>query len=199
MRNRLRSILADFCTSAVWAVGLAFFIKAFLFQTFFIPSESMASTLVPGDRLIGWTSAYGARVPFTDITLTRGDDPKRGDIVVFEFPPDPSSDMLIKRVIGLPGERLEMRAGKMFVAGRPLDEPYVTRDPSVGDSICDFGPVTVPRDQYFVMGDNRDHSYDSRYWGFVPRRMIRAKAAFIYWSGENLAHWRWGRMGTVLD
>ena len=114
---------------------------------------------------------------------------KRGDVVVFKYPDEPERDF-IKRVIGLPGETLELRNKKVYVDGRPLDEPYVhfLEPASTSQEVTSFdvreryGPVKVPDDQYFVMGDNRDNSQDSRYWGFLPRTYIKGKALMIYWS-----------------
>lgn len=199
MLRGLKNTLKEYCQSAFIALVAALFIKAFLFQTFLIPSESMASTLLVGDRLVAGTSSYGVRLPFTDTTLVRLGDPARGDVVIFSFPPDPSGEFLIKRVVGLPGDRLEIKNDTVIVNGTPLHEPYVTLDPDVTDSLRSFGPVTVPQGEYFVMGDNRDHSYDSRYWGFVPRHMVRAKAWMIYWSSVDFADFRPERVGTRLN
>ena len=120
------------------------------------------------------------------------DEIKRGDVIVFKFPEDPERDF-IKRTIGLPGDTIELRNKKVYVNGKPLDEPYVHfLFPPPGDTPQEdfdvrvhYGPVTVPADHYFMMGDNRDNSEDSRYWGFLPREYVKGKAAFIYWSFED--------------
>ncbi len=148
------------------AVILAVILNMFIIVNAVIPSASMETTIMTGDRIFGNRLAY----------LNK--DPQRGDIVIFKFPDD-EKQLFIKRVIGLPGETLEMREGKIYIDGseEPLDEPYLNVEP-----IGDYGPITIPEGAYFMMGDNRNNSADSRYWmqPFVYREKILGKAAFRY-------------------
>lgn len=155
--------------SAIQTVGIGL-VLALGFHTFVaelrsIPSESMSPTLAVGDRLIVEKLSYDIHPP------------RRGDIVVFKAPPElikqTLKDDLIKRVIGVPGDVIAIKQGKVYVNGSALSEPYLAERPDYG-----YGPATVPVDQYFVLGDNRNHSYDSHAWGFVPRRNIIGHAAF---------------------
>jgi signal peptidase I len=185
-----KSTPREYFESLCVAVILALFIRTFVFQTFSIPSGSMEETLVIGDHLI--VDKFGAR-PVT-----------RGQILVFKSPEEPQRD-LIKRVIGLPGETIEVRGRTVYVGGKPLDEPYVQfllGDPAAGEAAPgggdlrrNYGPVTVPPDHYFMMGDNRDNSRDSRFWGFMPRDFVRGRALFVYFSlGDSLNGIRWDRI-----
>ncbi|MBO4296110.1 MAG: signal peptidase I [Desulfovibrio sp.] len=181
------------------ALGLALVIRTFAFQAFKIPSESMLDTLLVGDHLLGTKFDYGLKIPFTDISLYKGGDPQRGDIVIFEYPEDPSVDF-IKRIVGVPGDVLEMRGKQFFRNGQPVKEDYIRfADPEGIQAPRDnYGPITVPQDKYFVMGDNRDNSMDSRFWGCVDRSAIVAKAWRIYWSWGGIRDIRWGRIGRAI-
>ena len=160
-----------------------------------IPSPSMERTILIGDHLLVERFGYDAGVPFTNWHLPLWRDPERQQVIVFHAPL-PGSPDLIKRVIGLPGERVEIRHGVVLVNGHPLAEPYVARDPRASD---DFAPITVPPDSYFVLGDNRRNSYDSRYWGFVPRRAIVGRALLIYLSVDGPGDvWEPGHFGERL-
>lgn len=198
----------------VLAIILALFIRTFIVQAFKIPSGSMKETLQIGDHILVNKFIYGIKLPFTGITLIPISQPKRGDVVVFEFPEDPDKDF-IKRVIGVPGDRLESRNKKIFVNGEPLQEDYAVKTdfyfiPPEIQPRDNFGPLTVPENALFVMGDNRDHSYDSRWWGFVKMRAVKGKAFVIYWSWDKehfpggrewLSWWtwvRWKRFGMLL-
>ncbi len=177
------------------ALIIALVIRAFFIQAFRIPSESMVPTLLVGDHLLVEKITYRFR------------EPKRGEIIVFKFPLDESKDY-IKRVIGLPGDTIEVRGKEVYINGRHIEEPYAVHlDPNVIPKEISprdfFGPVKVPKDSYFVMGDNRDNSFDSRFWGFVPRRNIVGKALIIYFSvntkaGSPLEWIRWGRIGKLI-
>lgn len=169
------------------AVLLALVIRTFGVQAFRIPSPSMEDTLLVGDHLFVSKFLYGAEVPFTGgVRLPGLRDPERGDVIVFRYPEDPSQDY-IKRCVGVPGDVIEYRDKVLYVNGEAQQEPYVkfadgdrtrpTRD--------DWGPVAVPDGKYFMMGDNRDRSSDSRYWGFVDHTQLRGKAIFIYWSWDG--------------
>ena len=182
------------------AVVLALFIRTFVVQAFKIPSGSMLETLQIGDHILVNKFIYGTHVPFTHIVLFPLRDPARGDIVVFRFPMDEKRDF-IKRVIGLPGDTVEIRNKVVYVNGKRLEDPYVVhRDQNIIPGERDnFGPVTVPEGSYFVMGDNRDGSFDSRFWGFVKREQILGKALVIYWSWDRERHWpRFDRIGRVI-
>jgi signal peptidase I len=187
MADFKKSTLREYFESIVIAVILALFVRTWVVQAFKIPTGSMENNLLIGDHLlvnkfvVAPAGAERMVLPVGDIT--------RGDIVVFKYPEDPERDF-IKRVIGLPGETLEVRDKRVLVDGKPIEEPYVHYlQPASGSSeITSFdvrdryGPVTVPAGHYFVMGDNRDNSQDSRYWGFLPRSYIKGKALIIYWS-----------------
>jgi signal peptidase I len=161
-------------------------------QAFKIPTGSMENNLLIGDHLLVNKFVFGPEPNALERAVLPVRDIRRGDIVVFKYPDEPTRDF-IKRVIGLPGETIELRNKKVFVNGQPLDEPYVHfLEASHGageitsfDVRERYGPVQVPDGQYFVMGDNRDNSQDSRYWGFLPRHYIKGKALMIYWSYES--------------
>jgi signal peptidase I len=175
------------------ALILALVIRAFLVQAFSIPSGSMQPTLLIGDYLLVNKFSYGIRNPLTNKVWIPLGTPQRGDVVVFIFPQDPSKDY-IKRVIGLPGDRIQITNKQVFINGKlsktpeaVYDDPMVIPAPhgpteSARDNL---GPVVVPPNSYFVMGDNRDHSYDSRFWGFVPMDAFRGKALIIYFSWQG--------------
>jgi signal peptidase I len=221
-------------------------LKTFLLEAYKIPSGSMEHTLLVGDFLLVNKLVYGAEVPFTGRRLPRLRAPQRGDVVVFQWPSDPSKNF-VKRLVGLPGDTLMMRDGQLFVDGRQQREVYVThtepdvdptfeefrwqrdylvrsavaapaglasldgagpvprtsRDPGEHPSRNNWGPLIVPRDSYFMLGDNRDNSLDSRYWGFVPDSLVRGRPLLVYYSyapdsADRLA-WvrdiRWSRLG----
>ncbi|MCG6906701.1 MAG: signal peptidase I [Desulfobacteraceae bacterium] len=185
------------------AIVLALFIRTFVVQAFKIPSGSMKQTLQIGDHILVNKFIYGVKLPFVDKVIIPVKDPKRGDIVVFKFPEDPDKDF-IKRVVGVAGDEIKIRDKQVFVNGKPLNHDFgIHVDPRTFPSSAEprdnFGPITVPPNSLFVMGDNRDQSYDSRYWGFVDLSAIKGKAFIIYWSWdkENFRV-RWGRLGDLL-
>jgi signal peptidase I len=164
-------------------------------QAFKIPTGSMENNLLIGDHLLVNKLVFGPTGTGLERALMPVGSIKRGDVIVFKYPEEPDRDF-IKRVIGLPGETLEVKEKKVYINGSPLDEPYVhfLQPPSASSELSEvtsfdvrerYGPVTVPADQYFMMGDNRDNSQDSRYWGFLPRELVKGKALFIYWSYES--------------
>jgi signal peptidase I len=183
------------------AVFIALFIRAFFVQAYKIPSGSMEPTLLVGDHLLVLKCAYGIRIPLVGKYLVEYSSPKRGDIIVFVYPRDPKKDF-IKRVMALPGESVQIIGRTIYINGKPIRDPWgvwTENDLLRGN----FGPVTVPQGHYFVLGDNRDNSMDSRYWGFVPKSNILGKALVIYWSwnGEAENLWkkiRWLRIGKIL-
>ena len=187
-----KSVVREYFESIVIAVILALFVRTWVVQAFKIPTGSMENNLLIGDHLLVNKFIFGP----TPLAIGRAVLPvrpiRRGDIIVFKYPDEPDRDF-IKRVIGLPGETLELRDKKVSINGQALDEPYVHfleppgtssefREVTSYDVRERYGPVTVPPNQYFVMGDNRDNSQDSRYWGFLPRDYIKGKAVVIYWS-----------------
>src|SRR5262252_10366266 len=189
-----KSTLREYAESIVIAVILALFVRTWVVQAFKIPTGSMENNLLIGDHLLVNKFIFGP----TPLAIGRHTLPvrpiRRGDIVVFKYPEEPDRDF-IKRVIGLPGETLEVREKKVYINGTPLDEPYVhfLQPPTATSELSEvtsfdvrerYGPVTIPADQYFMMGDNRDNSQDSRYWGFLPRELVKGKALVIYWSYE---------------
>jgi signal peptidase I len=196
-----KSVAREYFESLIIAVALALFARTFVFHAFKIPTGSMEKNLLIGDHLIVNKMVFAPGATGFERAILPGRPIRRGDIIVFKYPQDPSRDF-IKRVIGLPGDRLELRKKKMYVNDQPLDEPYVqllepapTEPGRSEDKRVDYGPVTVPADQYFMMGDNRDNSEDSRYWGFLPASYVKGQALFIYLSlGESFADIQWGRL-----
>ena len=190
--NHSKSTLREYFESIVIAVILALFIRTFVVQAFKIPTGSMENNLLVGDHLLVNKFIFGPSESAFERTVLPEATIRRGDVVVFKFPKEPERDF-IKRVIGLPGETLEMREKKIYINGKPLDEPYIRYDeapstsgaPKLDDRREEYGPVTVPPHQYFMMGDNRDNSEDSRYWGYLKRDYIKGKALMVYWSYES--------------
>ncbi len=185
------------------AILLALFIRTFVVQAFKIPSGSMKPTLQIGDHILVNKFIYGVKLPFFEKTLIPVKHPRHGDVIVFRYPVEPDKDF-IKRVIGLPGDIIEIRDKKVFVNHRPLHPDHgVHTDPHIlperMNQRDNFGPITVPQGSYFVMGDNRDNSYDSRFWGGVEEKAIRGEAFIIYWSwdSDNFGV-RWGRIGSLI-
>ncbi|MEK6776086.1 MAG: signal peptidase I [bacterium] len=183
------------------AVVLALFIRTFVVQAFKIPSGSMLETLQIGDHILVNKFIYGTHIPFTHISFFHIQKPQRGDIVVFKYPVDEQRDF-IKRVVGTPGDTVEVRNKIVYVNGERLnDEDYVVHRDSIiiPGQRDNFGPVTVPENCYFMMGDNRDGSFDSRFWGYVKQEQILGKALIIYWSWdrEELRP-RLGRTGKIV-
>jgi signal peptidase I len=213
------------------ALILFLIIRTFIIEAFQIPTGSMERTLLAGDFLFVNKAVYGAQIPGTNRRLPGFDRPRRGDVIVFEYPKDRTLNY-VKRVIGAPGDKVEMRAGQVYLNGVALDEPYVQRiDPRHDNFETKFnwqrrflvgltrderreyhptrdtwGPLRVPPKQYFVLGDNRDNSEDSRYWGFVDERAVKGRPLVVYFSYDRGARdplpWltdiRWGRLGSVI-
>lgn len=204
-----KSTVREYLEALVWAVVLALVIRTWAFQAFKIPSGSMKPTLLIGDHLLVSKSSYGLKLPFSDRILIPFGEPQRGDIIVFRFPEDRDKDF-IKRLIGLPGDTVEVRNKQVLINGQLLDDPWAHYSdriilPHGVQPRDNFGPVQVPPDHYFVMGDNRDQSYDSRFWfggkgGFVPRKDILGRAVIIYWSWEDESFGvRWSRLLHVIN
>lgn len=187
----------EFGESILIAFFLALIIRAFLVQAFSIPSGSMEPTLLVGDYLLVNKLAYGIRNPLTNNVWISTGKPQRGDIAVFIYPQSPDKDY-IKRIIGVPGDRIQITDKKLYVNGELTQIPPPSNDPEAPRAVYqddeitptvrdNFGPVVVPPDGYFVMGDNRDRSYDSRFWGFVPMQSLKGRAFIIYfsWAGDG--------------
>ena len=185
------------------AIVIALFIRTFVVQAFKIPSGSMKQTLQIGDHILVNKFIYGVKIPYWRKVIIPGKDPKTGDIIVFKPPHEPEKDF-IKRVIGVGGDVVECRNKQLFVNQKPVshdfavykDSHIIPRHLSKRDN---FGPITVPEDHLFVMGDNRDESYDSRFWKFVHLKAVSGKAFIIYWSwdSDNFGV-RWDRLARIL-
>ena len=199
-----KSIVREYAEAIVIAVLLALFIRSFIVQAFKIPSGSMKDTLFVGDHILVNKFLFGIGIPFTDIHLFPVRDPHRLDVIVFKYPEDETKDF-IKRVIGTPGDTIEVRDKIVYVNGNPLNEPYAIHTqnniyPADIQPRDNFGPVTVPENSYFMMGDNRDQSLDSRFWGFVKRNKIEGKAFLIYWSWDrDRTRVRWKRIANLIS
>ena len=190
-----KSTAREYFESIAIAVILALFIRTFVVQAFKIPTGSMENNLLIGDHLLVNKFVFGPTATGLERALLPIDPIRRGDVIVFKYPEEPGRDF-IKRVIGLPGDTIELKNKKVHVNGTPLSEPYVhfleppgeskpgDADHTDLDVRRQYGPVTVPANHYFVMGDNRDNSQDSRYWGFLPRDYIKGRALMVYWSYE---------------
>ena len=203
IRKKKKSGLRENIEAILVAIVLALFIRTFVIQAFKIPSGSMKQTLLIGDHILVNKFIYGVKVPFSQTTIVPITNPKHGDIVVFKFPEDPSKDF-IKRVIAVAGDVVEVRDKQVYVNQKLLNHDFgIHTDsyifPSSVQPRDNFGPVVVPEKSLFVMGDNRDQSYDSRFWGFVDLKALKGKALMIYWSWdkENFGV-RWNRIGHLL-
>ena len=211
------------------SVLLFLLIRTFLVEAFKIPSGSMENTLQVGDFLLVNKLLYGAEVPFTHKRLPKLRTPQRGDVIVFEYPEDLTKNF-VKRLVGMPGDTLQMIAGRLIRNGVPLTESYaehneIDMDPAFDDfqwqreylvgvsstsqylpTRNNWGPLFVPEGKYFVLGDNRDNSLDSRYWGFVADSLVKGRPFVVYYSYSPdsvdtfawLTHIRWTRLGERI-
>lgn len=187
-----KSTVREYFESIVIAVILALFVRTWVFQAFKIPTGSMENNLLIGDHLVVNKMVFAPTLTTLERAVLPMGSIERGDVVVFKYPEDPERDF-IKRVIGLPGDSLEVRRKIVYINGMPLKEPYVHfleaatpegHEVTSFDVRENYGPVTVPPGNYFMMGDNRDNSQDSRYWGFLPAHYVKGKALMVYWSYE---------------
>lgn len=227
---RKHSKAVEWIKAIVWTAVAWVLLTTFVVQAYRIPSPSMERTLMVGDVLFVNKFLFGAKLPIVDVRTPAFREPRRGDIVVFVSPVEDS--MLVKRLIGVPGDTVQMRAGVLLRNGSPLQEPYAqSTDPTwqvdpatrqmmrgmqlphyVGDSadsylpdVHDWGPLVVPDDSLWMMGDHRDQSRDSRFWGLVPRRNVRGTPVLIYYSWDPssyrpipfLSAIRWSRLFTI--
>ena len=213
------------------AVVIFLVVRTFLLEAFQIPSGSMERTLLAGDFLFVNKAVYGAQIPGTTARMPGFGEPARGDVIVFAYPKDPSQNY-VKRVIGRGGDTVAMESGRVWLNGRLVDEPYVQRtererdradamfawqraylvDPSPDvrrryrPTRDNWGPLVVPSEHLFVLGDNRDNSHDSRYWGFVHRDAVKGQPLVVYFSYEReagdpwpwLTDIRWRRLGSLI-
>ena len=213
-----KSVVREYGEAFGIAIVLALVIRTFFIQAYKIPSGSMEPTLLIGDHILVNKLIFGLRMPDSLFGarplggiipygqyVFRLEPVHRGDVVVFVFPPDPTKDF-IKRVVALGGDTVEVRGKSVYLNGRKMDDPYGHYEPSEsGVNITPrdrYGPVVVPKGSVFVMGDNRDRSYDSRFWGFVGENNVEGRAMIIYWSWDSdsssYVPIRWSRFGRVI-
>lgn len=219
---RTKSVWREYTEAIIIALVLALTIRVFLVQAFKIPSGSMIPSLQIGDHILVNKLAYGLQVPrdcefevallpvtcYSSSMLFEFEKPKRGDIIVFRYPEDEHKDF-IKRIIGLPGDTIRIQEKIVYINGERFQDAQFTQrvDPGMIDGRINprdtFGPVTVPPNSYFVMGDNRDQSLDSRFWGYVQEHKIKGRAFLVYWSWHGqgpVMEWvRWNRIGKVIE
>ena len=180
-----KSVIREYTESILIAAILALFIRTFVFQAFKIPTGSMEDHLLVGDHILVNKFVYGPTVTPLEDWLLPLRDTDRQDVIVFRAPPEPDKDF-IKRVIGLPGETVVVEDGAVVIDGQSIDDPYANHKAAFGDNFHDMRePFDVPEGEYFAMGDNRENSRDSRYWGSVPASHIKGKAMLVYWSYES--------------
>jgi signal peptidase I len=229
-RGRALRALWEWSKSFIVAVVVFLFVRAFLVEAFKIPSGSMEGTLLVGDFLLVNKLVYGAEIPFTSTRLPAVRRPRHGDVVVFQWPVDPTKNF-VKRLVGVPGDTLAMHDGELIRNGVTVRETYVrhtepgidqpgeefrwqrdylvrTAEASTGyhASRNNWGPLVVPPRHYFMLGDNRDNSLDSRYWGFVADSLVRGQPLLVYYSYQPdsgarsawLTHIRWHRLGSPV-
>ena len=203
-----KKFIKEYLEPIIIAIVIALFIRTFIVQAFKIPSSSMESTLLVGDHILVNKFIYGIRIPFTDIKLFQVKKPKRGDVIVFIYPRDRSKDF-IKRVIGTEGEKVEIIRNKIYINDKVINDPWGEYSEKNDwtrylQPMEKFGPVIVPQESLFVLGDNRDNSQDSRFWGFVNIHAVRGKAFIIYFSWDRYAQnlldkIRWVRFGKLIE
>lgn len=207
-----KSVVREYTEAIIIALLLALFIRTFVVQAFKIPSGSMLPTLQIGDHLLVNKFIYGIKLPFSGQTLVPISQPDRGDVVVFRFPKDPSIDY-IKRVIGVPGDKIEIKNKEIYLNDKKAKDShsYFTNSqilPAGASPRDNLGSFVVPEGKIFVMGDNRDNSYDSRFWGFVDHKAVLGQAFILYWSWDikksliSADRWtsiKWGRIANLVD
>jgi len=188
MSVRKKSVWREWGESILIAFILAMFVRVFFFELYKIPTTSMVPTLVPGDRILVTKLIYGPRIPFIGWRIPGYRKIKRGEVLVFISPPEPSK-AYVKRVIGLPGDEVEIRRGNIYINGKPVSDPVISKDfyYNFGKYGEDGEVVTVPKNSYFVLGDNSASSRDSRFWGFVPFKSVLGKAVLIWWPVKRIA------------
>ncbi len=207
-----KSALREYTEAILIAFAVALFVRTFVVQAFKIPSGSMLPTLQVGDYLLVNKFIYGIKIPFKHTTLIPLSSPKRGDVIVFRYPENEKLDY-IKRVVATPGDKLEVRAKQLYINGQEAEDNRSWLEkpneilPKTESSRDNFGPIIVPEGKFFVMGDNRDNSYDSRFWGYVKEDQLVGKAFILYWSWDlhapllSAKRWtsiRWKRLGDII-
>jgi signal peptidase I len=202
-----KKFFKEYLEPIIIAVLIALFIRAFIIQAFKIPSSSMEPTLQVGDHILVSKFIYGIKIPYTDIKLFQFNKPRRGDVIVFIYPKDHSKDF-IKRVIGAEGDKVEVVRNKIYINDKLMEDPwghYVEKNDlrKIFQPLERYGPEIVPKDSLFVLGDNRDNSQDSRFWGFVNLNAVKGKALVIYFSWNGRAYdlldkVRWVRLGKLI-
>ncbi len=206
-KGKTKSRTREYVESLIIAAIIAFFVRSFFIQAFRIPSSSMEPTLLIGDHLLVNRLSYVMKIPFTDNVIFNLGDPKKGDVIVFRYPVDPDKDF-IKRVIATEGDTVAISNKVIYINGQKTEDKWG----HYSDSIIlpefvnprdNFGPFTVPKNSYFVMGDNRDRSLDSRYWGVVSREHLVGRALILYFSLNSkpdnmLGYVRWSRIGSLI-
>lgn len=239
MRNWFKKFLSNDNKSGesfrtlIIALFVVLLIRSSIAAPYKIPTGSMIPTLQIGDHIFVSKLSYGLKLPFTNINMIAWDQPKRGDVIVFKYPEDPSKDF-IKRVVGIPGDTIEVRAGQLFLNDTAVPREVLSRDKLTEEveesrghpdgyslyqeklgnvehrilhnsdyfysALSDRPPLIVKEENYFVMGDNRDNSKDSREWGFVPFKAIRGRALVVFFSLKKSPWWgiRWNRFGRVI-
>lgn len=201
--NKPKSKIKEYVESIIIAILIALFIRTFIICAYKIPSRSMAPTLLVGDHILVNKFIYGVKIPLLRRTIIPASEPKRGEVVVFIYPNDRSKDF-IKRVIGVAGDKIEIKNKKIFINDEEFKDSYgIFSDslvlPKSLQPRDNFGPIIVPEKSIFVMGDNRDESLDSRFWGFVNLKDVEGKAFIIYWSwNRDENNLRWNRLGQLL-
>jgi len=210
-RKSEKSVVREYTEAILIAIVLALFIRSFVVQAFKIPSGSMLPTLQIGDHLLVNKFIYGVKMPMSGTVLIPWKSPVRDDIVVFRFPKDRSIDY-IKRVVGVAGDTIELKNKQLYINGEAINNPHAhftsnTLMKAGAGPRDTMGPVKVPEGSIFVMGDNRDNSYDSRFWGFVDLRDVLGKAFILYWSWDlqepllsvdRFTSIRWSRIGDIV-
>ena len=197
VKGKKKSKIREYIEIIATAVILALIVRSLVIQSYHIPSESMEDTLLKGDFLFANKFIYGANIPFVNCHLPAVRQPKRGDIVIFKFPGDRKTDY-IKRCVALEGQTVEVREEKLIIDGVEQDEDYAKHIYGKMPR-RNFNPIVVPKGHIFVMGDNRDNSYDSRFWGPLDKKLLRGKALFIYFSIDYGKHWlRFDRIGDII-
>lgn len=203
LEPKKKSVFREYAEAIIIALVFALLIRTLVVQAFKIPSGSMEPTLQIGDHILVNKFIYGLQIPFTSIHLFPLGNPQRGDVVVFIYPVDPSKDF-IKRVIAVEGDTVKLQNKKLYINEVEVPDTYAVykEDTSFLSDLQrrdNFGPITVPRGKLFVLGDNRDRSLDSRFWGFVPVKDVRGKAFIIYWSwNSEETNVRWSRIGHLI-
>jgi signal peptidase I len=198
--SQKKSSIREYAEPIIFALVIAIVIQTFFVQAFKLSSESMEPTLEIGDYLLVNKFAYGIEIPFTSLHLFPLKSPHRGDVIVFIYPLEPDKDF-VKRVIGVEGDTVRIANKKLYINGVEIPDTHaVYRENTIllGDvqELADFGPVTVPNGDLFVLGDNRDESFDSRFWGFVPSKDVLGKVFAICWSWNSQgSKVRWKRLG----